>query len=69
MITSFLGGRIPALFYNYNRMLNSPQGSFATYSNALLLVSITILPIAMYSMFWSVAYMVFRKEFTAAPGK
>jgi hypothetical protein len=69
MIASFLGGRIPALYYNYGRMLDSPAGSFATYNNALLLVSISMVPIAMYAMFWAVAYMIYRKEFTAAPGK
>ncbi len=69
MALSLLGGRIPGLFYNYSNMDISGGSSFATYNNALLLVSLSAIPIALYGLFWALAYMVYRKEFTAAPGK
>lgn len=67
MAVSLLFGRIPALYYNYNNMASATV--LWTYPNALLLVSLAILPIAFYSMYWSTGYMLFRKEFTAVPGK
>jgi hypothetical protein len=69
MAFSLLGGRIPGLFYNYNNMMVSGGSNFATYNNSLLLVSLSAIPISLYGMFWALAYMVYRKEFTAAPGK
>lgn len=69
MAFSLLGGRIPGLFYNHSRMYASGGDNFATYNNALLLVSLSAIPIALYGLFWALAYMVYRKEFTAAPGK
>lgn len=67
MATSLLGARIPAIYYNYTDMAAS--GVLWTYNNALLCVSLSILPITLYSYYWSLGYMLFRKEFTAVPGK
>jgi hypothetical protein len=67
LATSLLGARIPAIYYNYSAMATSDV--LWTYSNALLVVSLTILPIAFYTLYWSTGYMLFRKEFTAVPGK
>jgi hypothetical protein len=63
--------RIPALYLRYSALNNhaSPQAtSLLTYNNAMLLVVLMILPIAFYALYWSVAYMLFRREFTASPG-
>jgi hypothetical protein len=35
----------------------------------MLLVVFTIVPLACFGSYWAVSYMLFRKEFTAAPGK
>ncbi len=69
MAIGLVGGRIPAIYYNYSAMDNNTSSSLTTYNNALLLVSLCVLPIALYGLFWGTAYMLFRKEFTAAPGK
>jgi len=62
LITSLLGARIPALYMNYSHMTTDE------YTNSMLLVSLSIIPIGCYSLYWSTAYMLFRKEFTAVPG-
>jgi hypothetical protein len=41
---SLLGGRIPGIFYSYSSM--ATDGSFASYNNALLLISLSIIPVA-----------------------
>lgn len=66
---SLLGVRIPGLFYNYSNMADKDSDHFWTYDNSLLLVSLCVIPIALYGTYWAIAYMLFRKEFTAAPGK
>jgi hypothetical protein len=63
LVISLLGARIPAVYYNYSNM------SLDDYNHALLLVSLSIIPIGLYSLYWSTGYMLFRKEFTAVPGK
>lgn len=49
----------------------APEGSGEsyTYDNAMLLVVFTIIPLAFFSNFWAISYMLFRAEFTAAPGR
>jgi hypothetical protein len=66
---SLMGARLPALYYHYNSMAPTGSGESYTYDNAMLLVVFTIVPLACFGNFWSVSYMLFRKEFTAAPGK
>ncbi len=67
MAFSLLGARIPGIYYNYSDMASS--GVIWTYSNALLCISLSVIPIAFYNLYWSTGYMLFRKEFTAVPGK
>jgi hypothetical protein len=67
MIISLLFARVPALFYSYDRLAAS--SSAWGFNDGLLLISMSIVPIGLYSTYWSLSYMLFRKEFTAAPGK
>ena len=60
--------RLPALYYNYDRM-TTEEGAWTSYDNATLLISVTVVPIALYAQYWSVSYMLYNKEFTACPGK
>lgn len=66
---SLMGARLPALYYHYNSMAPEGSGESYTYDNAMLLVVFTIVPLACFGNFWAISYMLFRKEFTAAPGK
>jgi len=59
--------RLPALYYNYENM--DPEAAWTSYDNATLLISLSVIPIALYAQFWSVSYMLYNKEFTACPGK
>jgi hypothetical protein len=61
--------RVPAIYYSYQSMdADDGSGNVCTYSNALLLITLSIVPIFCYAQFWSISYLLFRKEFTAAPG-
>jgi hypothetical protein len=40
-----------------------------TYDSALLIVTMSVLPVACCGLFWSTSFMLFQKEFTACPGK
>ena len=64
-------GRIPALFYTYSSLKRRDIVSegWLSYDNVLLIVAMSVLPIAFAAMYWSLSYMLFRKEFTACPGK
>ena len=64
-------GRLPALYYTYNKMLihNEVLTGWLNYDNVLLIVSFSVLPIAFAAMYWSISFMLFRREFTACPGK
>jgi hypothetical protein len=66
---SLMGARLPALYFHYNSMADPASGESYTYDNAMLLVVFTIVPLACFGSYWAVSYMLFRKEFTAAPGK
>lgn len=61
--------RLPALYFNYSQMESHDSGSFLTYDTATLLVTFSVVPIGLFSQFWSVSFMLFQKEFTACPGK
>lgn len=58
--------RLPALYYNFSNM--NDDNTWTNYDNALLLISISIIPIAFYAQYWSISYMLYNKEFTACPG-
>lgn len=66
---SLMGARLPAMYYHYNNMTGLPEDDAYTYDNAMLLVVFTIVPLACFGNYWAIAYMLFRREFTAAPGK
>lgn len=66
---SLLVARIPALYLHYSSLEgNSSGGGLYLYDNAMLIVVLSLLPIGFFAFFWTTAYMVFRKEFTASPG-
>ena len=64
---NFYIARIPAIFNS--EASAEPNGQSWSYNNALLLVSVSVIPIACYGLFWSTCYMTYFPEFTAAPGK
>jgi len=59
--------RIPALYYAYPQLLVSGS-SLATYDNAILILILSVVPVWLLASYWSISYMLFRKEFTACPG-
>jgi hypothetical protein len=61
--------RLPALYYNYGNMASAEGDGWTSYSNATLLISLSVLPTALYAKYWSVSYMLFEKEYTCCPGK
>ena len=58
--------RIPGVYYSENEA--DPEGESWSYNNALLIVSISVIPLACYGGFWATSYMMYHPEFTAAPG-
>jgi hypothetical protein len=62
------GARIPGLFFSYESATDV-GGTIWTFNNGLLLVSVSIVPMALCALFLSTSYMMFHPEFTAAPGK
>ena len=71
LAVNMYAGRLPALYYTYNKMLvrNEVLTGWLNYDNVLLIVSFSVLPIAFAAMYWSISFMLFRREFTACPGK
>jgi hypothetical protein len=55
--------RIPMLYYNYNNFSDDDS-----YANALFSLSLSVVVIAAFSMYWYLSNMMFHKEFTASPG-
>lgn len=68
MLVSLMFFRLPALYMHYSSMDDDSSSNLQTYNNAMLLVAISAIPLFAYSSFWSLSYMLFRKEFTASPG-
>ena len=64
-------GRLPAIYYAYSPLYANDEilTGWLNYDNVLLIVSFSVLPIAFAAMYWSVSFMLFRREFTACPGK
>ena len=64
-------GRIPALYYTYNHLFSKGETftGWLSYDNVLLIIAMSVLPIAFAAMYLSLSFMLFRKEFTACPGK
>ena len=59
--------RVVVAHSNANKMSDEEEESW-NYTNAMLLVLFSIVPISTYALFWSVCNMVFHSEFTACPG-
>lgn len=69
LAVNLYGVRLPYIYYHYNTMMDAAlYGSMASYSNALIIVTLSAVPIIAASSFFSISYMMFRKEFTACPG-
>ena len=70
IFTSLYIARIPGLYTSFNAFPDDDENTDAlgTYQNALLVVILSIVPIFFLSQYWSISYMLFRKEFTACPG-
>lgn len=60
--------RIPAIYNNYHNFYPPESGETATYTNALVTLSLSVLVIGAFSMFWYLSNMMFHREFTASPG-
>lgn len=58
--------RIPGIFYSESKA--DEEGESWSYNNAMLVMALSVLPIACYGAFWSTSSMMFYPEFTAAPG-
>ena len=65
MVINLYVARIPSIYRNHN---NFSEDGLYTYGNALLIITFSIIPLALCALYWSIAYMLFRKEFTASPG-
>eukprot|EP01031_Cornospumella_fuschlensis_P032399 gene32399-39179_t len=61
---SLFAFRIPGVFLSYVYIEDDKEFS---YDNAMLLVVLMILPIGFYATYYSIGYLLFRKEFTASP--
>jgi hypothetical protein len=68
MVINLYAVRIPVIFYNYSNMAPLHSGLLYTYDNALLIIDFGVVVIGCCAMYWSLAFMVFRSEFTASPG-
>jgi hypothetical protein len=60
--------RIPAIYNNYHNFYPDDSGETATYTNALVTLSLSILVIGAFGMFWYLSNMMFHRDFTASPG-
>lgn len=71
MAVNLFAARLPAIYYHYSSLAvnNNNPDILWTYDNAMLIVILSVLPIGCAGMFWSIAFLLFRKEFTACPGK
>jgi hypothetical protein len=66
MSLSLFSARVPVLYYSYDNF--DKNGVNWSYNDAMLCLTMSIIPIALFGIYWSISYMVFRKEFTASPG-
>lgn len=68
MMINLYAVRIPALYYHAKDMSTTNSGTLDNYNSALLIVNASIIVIGSLAMYWSIAYMIFKKDFTASPG-
>lgn len=71
MAVNMYAGRIPSLYYTFDHLIAAGYSTtgWLSYDNLLLVVAMSVLPIGFAAMYWSVSFMLFRREFTACPGK
>lgn len=72
-VFSLLAVRLPSLYFAYSDISNDDaqddqNDNGWSYDTAMLFVILSVIPIGLYAFYWTVAYMLFRKEFTASPG-
>jgi len=65
MMVNLFIARIPAMYENYSQ--HDESGLFS-YNTSLLLVAFSIITIGSCAWYWSLSYMMFNRELTAAPG-
>ncbi len=65
LFASLFAARIPAIYLMFEHGHSPSQYSLA---NATLTLSLSVVPITALGLFASVSYMLFEREFTAAPG-
>jgi len=66
---SLLGARLPAAYLHYSSMAAEGSSALYTYDTTMLLVICGLIPMSAFAGFWTISYMLFRGEFTAAPGR
>lgn len=59
--------RLIGIYSNSGKMEDTEEDHW-NYTNAMLVVLFSIIPISTYALFWSVCNMLFHREFTACPG-
>jgi len=65
LMLNLFAARVPALYWHANEM---EDNDIWNYTNALLIVLASLVPISTYTMFWSICNMLFHADFTACPG-
>lgn len=68
LMINMYGARVPAIYYNSANCAASGSGLLWTYDNALLIVNLSIIVIGALATYWSISFMLFKKEFTRSPG-
>lgn len=59
--------RIPGLVVTANNMPLNGSGLLNTYTNALIVVTMSILTISAFALYWSTSNLLFHKELTKCP--
>jgi hypothetical protein len=69
MFLNLFIARVPLIYYSFDTLSEAVTDSkLWTYNDALLVVNLSVITFILGSSFWSISYMMFRKEFTACPG-
>ncbi len=69
MFLNLFVARVPLIFYSYARLSGDDDAKIWTYDDALLAVNLSVVTFILGGIFWSLSYMMFRREFTACPDK
>ena len=69
MFLNLFIARVPLIYYSFDTLNEAvTDAKLWTYNDALLVVNLSVITFILGSSFWSICYMMFRKEFTACPG-